>query len=103
MGYNYPWVFSERKREERGEGDVALHIKEGIESHKVERERSSNSFTESLWVESPGLKNRLVVGTCYWPLDQNAEGALEMQKEIREESKSENIIIGDFTFQLLTG
>lgn len=60
-------------------------LKRDIESHNLERMKGLlNPYTESVWVEIPGLKNSLELEACCHPPDQNTEGHFEMQEEIRK-------------------
>ena len=88
-----------RDREGRIGGGVAIYVKEGIESSKIEIEGGPDSTIESLWVKLPGQKNDVIVGVCYRPPDQTIEGDLEMGKQFREVTKKDKVVImGDFNY-----
>lgn len=45
------------------------------------------------------MKNNFVLGICYCPPDQNAEGDFEMGKEIREVAKGKGAeLMGNFNY-----
>lgn len=46
-----------------------MHVKEGIESSKIEIKKEAGSSTELLWVAILGPKSTLVLRTCYCPPD----------------------------------
>nr|GFB50161.1 hypothetical protein [Tanacetum cinerariifolium] len=88
-----------RDREGRVGGGVAIYVKEGLESTRVELEGESDSSVESLWIRLLGSKSNVIVGACYRPPDQKPEGDLEMRKQIREVSTRDRVVVmGDFNY-----
>lgn len=95
MGYK----LHRRDREGHVHGGVAICVKEGVESSKVDIESGSHSTIQLLWVKLPGWKSEVILGPCYRPPDQKPEGDLEMRKETRQMLRRDRVVImGDFTY-----
>lgn len=75
-------------------GDVTLHVKEGIESNKLEIPQNADPSTGVIF----GPKNNLVLRTfCCCP-DQIAQGHTERKNEFKEASKIGIVVMDDFCY-----
>ena len=88
-----------KDREGRVGGGVALYVREGIHSSKIEKVTELDSLLEMLWVEITGPNGNLTVGVCYRPPDQKIEEDYKMMTGLKMAAKQKNcVVMGDFNY-----
>ena len=79
---------------EEGEG-VILYVKESIQAYEIKLE-SEADYDEVVWCKIVSRNSKLTIGLVYRSPNINEEDNTKIQNAIKEVSKGECIIMGDF-------
>ena len=89
------YVMFRRDRIGRRGGGVILYVKESIQAYEIKLEREANC-DEAVWCKIVSGNSTLTVGLVYRSPNINEEDNTKIQNAIKEVSKGECIIMGDF-------
>ena len=89
------YVMFIRDRIGRWAEGVILYIKESIQAYEIKLERESNC-NEAVWCNIVTGNSTLTIGLVYRNPNINEEDNRKLQNAIKEVSKGECIIMGDF-------
>ena len=78
----------------RGEG-VILYVKESIQAYEIKLEGESD-YDEAVWCKIVSGNSKLTIGLVYRSPNINEADNIKIQNAIKEVSKGECIIMGDF-------
>ena len=84
-----------RDRIGRRGGGVILYVKESIQAYEIKLE-SEADYDEAVWCKIVSGNSKLTIGLVYRSPNINEEDNTKMQNAIKEVSKGECIIMGDF-------
>ena len=84
-----------RDRIGRRGGGVILYIKESIQVYEIKLEKEANC-DETVWCNIDTGNSTLTIGLVYRSPNINEEDNRKLQNTIKELSKGECIIMGDF-------
>ena len=87
-------MFRKDRRERRG-GGVILYIKESIQAYEIIL-KSEVDCEEAIWCYIVTIKSTLTIGVVYRSPNIGQEEDVKSQKAIREVSKGECVMMGDF-------
>ena len=87
-------MFRKDRRERRG-GGVILYIKESIQAYEITLKSEADSV-EAIWCNIVTRNSTLTIGVVYRSPNIGQEEDVKLQKAIREVSKGECVIMGDF-------
>ena len=90
------YVMFRRDRIGRRGGGFILYVKESIQAYKIKLERKEY-FDEAVWCKIVSGISKLTIGLVYRSPNINEEDNAKIQKAIKEVSKGECIIMGDFS------
>ncbi|XP_050709044.1 uncharacterized protein LOC126993921 [Eriocheir sinensis] len=80
-------------------GGVALFIRDNLKC-VINNSIKEDSNTESLWVETIGRKEKLVIGVLYRPPNLTRDSSQPLLQEISGASRYRNVcVIGDFNYR----
>ena len=89
------YVMFRRDRIGRRGGGVILYVKESIQAYEIKLE-SEADYDEAVWCKIVSGNSKLTIGLVYRSPNINEEDNTKMQNAIKEVSKGECIIMGDF-------
>ena len=89
------YVKFRKDRQERRGGGVILYIKESIQAYEITL-KSEADCEEAIWCNIVTRNSTLTIGVVYHSPNIGQEEDVKLQKVIREVSKGECVIIGDF-------
>ena len=89
------YVMFRRDRKGRRGGGVVLDVKEYIQAYEIKLEREAN-YDEAVWCKIVSRNSKLTTGLVYRNPNINEECNTKIQNAIKEVSKGECIIMGDF-------
>ena len=89
------YVMFRRDRIGRRGGGVILYVKESIQAYEIQLERKAH-YDEAVWYKIVSGNSKLTVGLVYRSPNINEEDNTKIQNAIKEVSKGECIIMGDF-------
>ena len=84
-----------RDRIGRSGGGSILTGKESIQADEIKLEREAN-YDEAVWCKIVSGNSKLTIGLVYRSPNINEEGNIKIQNAIKEVSKGECVIMGDF-------
>ena len=84
-----------RDRIGRKGGGVILYVKEYIQAYEIQLEREADC-DEAVWRKIVSGNSKLTIGLVYRSPNINKEDNTKIQNAIKEVSKGECIIMGDF-------
>ena len=84
-----------RDRIRRRGGGVILYINESIQAYEIKLKREANCY-EAVWCNVVTGNSTLTIGLVYLSPSINEEDNAKVQNAIKEVSKGECIIMGDF-------
>ena len=84
-----------RDRIGRRGGGVILYVKESIQAYEIKLE-SEADYDEAVWCKIFSGNSKLTIGLVYRSPNINEEDNTKIQNVIKEVSKGECIIMGDF-------
>ena len=87
-------MFSRDQIRRRGRG-VILYVKESIQAYEIKLEREAD-YDEAVWCKIVSGNSKLTIGLVYRSPSINEEDNTKIQNAIKEVSKRERIIMGDF-------
>ena len=87
-------MFREDRRERRG-GGVILYIKKYIQAYEITLKREADC-EEAIWTNIVTRNSTLTIGVVYSSPNIGQEEDVKLKKAIREVSKGECVIMGDF-------
>ena len=90
------YVMFRRDRIGRRGGGVILYIKKSIQADEIKLEREADR-DEAVWGKIVSGNSKLTIGLVYRSLNINEEDNTTIQNAIKEVSKGECIIMGDFS------
>ena len=93
-------MFRKDRRERRGRG-VILYIKESIQVYEITLKSEADSV-EAIWCNIVTRNSTLTIGVVYRSRNIGQEEDVKLQKAIREVSKGECVIMGDFNHGHMT-
>ena len=76
-------------------GGVILYVKESIQAYEIKLERKAD-YDEAVWCKIVSGNSKLTIGLVYRSPNINEEDNTKVQNAIKEVSKGEGIIMGDF-------
>ena len=91
-------VMLKKDRIGRRGGGVILHIKESVQAYEVKLEREADC-DEAVWCNIVTGNSTLTIGLVYRSLNINEEDNTKTQNAIKEVSKGECIIMGEFNHE----
>ena len=74
---------------------VILYVRESIQAHEITLEREAD-YDEAVWCKIVSRNSKLTIGLVYRSPNINEEDNTKIQNAIKEVSKGECIITGDF-------
>ena len=89
------YVMFRRDRIGRRGGRVILYVNESIQAYEIKLEREADC-DEVAWCKIVSGNSKLTIGLVYRCPNINEEDNIKMQNTIKEVSKGECIIMGDF-------
>ena len=89
------YVMFRKDRIGRRGGGVILHVKESIQAYKIKLEREAD-YDEAVWCKLVSGNKKLTIGLVYESPNINENDNTKIQNAIKEVSKGECIIMGDF-------
>ena len=89
------YVMFRRDRIGRRGGGVILYVKEYIQAYEIKLEREAD-YDEAVWCKIVSGNSKLTIGLVYRSPNINEEDNTKLQNAIKEVSKGECIIMGDF-------
>ena len=89
------YVMFRRDRMGRRGGGVILYVKDSIQAYEIKLERKAD-YDEVVWCKIVSGNSKLTIGLVYRSPNINEEDNTKIQNAIKEVSKGECIIIGDF-------
>ena len=89
------YVMFRRNRIGRRGGGVILYVKESIQAYEIKLE-SEADYDEAVWCKIVSGSKKLTIGLVYRSPIINEEDNTKIQNAIKEVSKGECIIMGDF-------
>ena len=89
------YVMFRRDRIGRRGGGVILYVKESIQAYEIKLE-SEADYDEAVWCKIVAGNSKLTIGLVYRSPNINEEDNTKIQNAIKEVSKGEFIIMGDF-------
>ena len=89
------YVMFRRDRIGRRGGGIILYVKESIQAYKINLGREAN-WDEAVWCYIVTGNSTLTIGLVYRSPSINKEDNRKLQNAIKEVSKGECIITGDF-------
>ena len=89
------YVMFRRDRIGRRRGGVILYVKESIQAYEIKLEREAD-YDEAVWCKIISGNKKLNIGLVYRSPNINEEDNTKMQNAVKEVSKGECIIMGDF-------
>ena len=89
------YVMFRRDRLGRRGGGVILYVKESIRAYEIQLERKAH-YDEAVWYKIVSGNSKLNIGLVYRSPNLNEEDNTKIQNAIKEVSKGECIIMGDF-------
>ena len=89
------YVMFRRDRMGRRGGRVILYVKESIQAYEIKLEREAD-YDEAVWCKIVSGNSKLTIGLVYRSTNINEEDNKKIQNAIKEVSKGECIIMGDF-------
>ena len=89
------YVMFRRDRIGRRGGGVILYVKESIQAYEIKLE-SEADYDEAVWCKIVSGNKKLTIGLVYRSPNINEEDNTKIQNVIKEVSKGECIIMGDF-------
>ena len=89
------YVMFRRDRIGRRGGGVILYVKESIQADEIKLE-SEADYNEAVWCKIVSGNSKLTIGLVYRSPNLNEEDNTTIQNAIKEVSKGECIIMGDF-------
>ena len=89
------YVMFRRVRIGRRGGGVILYVKESIQADEIELEREADC-NEAVWCKIVSRNSTLTIGLVYRSPNISKEDNINIQNAIKEVSKGECIIMGDF-------
>ena len=84
-----------RDRIGRRGGGVILYVKESIQAYEIKLQRNTD-YDETVWCKIVSGNSKLTIGLVYRSPNINEEDNTKTQHVIKEVSKGECIIMGDF-------
>ena len=84
-----------RDRIGRRGGGVILYVKESIQAYEIKLQRNTD-YDETVWCKIVSGNSKLTIGLVYRSPNINEEDNTKTQHVIKEISKGECIIMGDF-------
>ena len=84
-----------RDRIGRRGGGVILYVKESIQAYEIKLEREADC-DEAVWCKIVSGNSKLTIGLVYQSPNINEENNTKIQNAIKEVSKGECFIMGDF-------
>ena len=89
------YVLFRRDRIGRRGGGVILYVKESIQAYEIKLE-SKADYDVAVWCKIVSGNSKLTIGLVYRSSNINEENNTKIQNAIKEVSKGECIIMGDF-------
>ena len=89
------YVMFRRDRIGRRGGGVILYVKEYIQAYEIKLERKAD-YDKSIWCKIVSENKRLTIGLVYRSPNINEHDNTKIQNAIKEVSKGECIIMGEF-------
>ena len=89
------YVMFRKDRIGRRGGGVILYVKESIHAYEIKLEREADC-DEAVWCKIVSGNSKLTIGLVYPSPNINEEGNTKIKNAIKEVSKGECIIMGDF-------
>ena len=89
------YVMFRRDRIGRRGGGVILYVKESIQAYEIKLE-SEADYDEAVWCKIVSGNSKLTIGLVYRSPNTNEADNTKIQNAIKEVSKEECIIMGDF-------
>ena len=89
------YVIFRRYRIGRRGGGVILYVKESIQAYEIKLE-SKADYDEAVWCKIVSGNSKLTIGLVYRSPNINEQDNTKLQNAIKEVSKGECIIMGDF-------
>ena len=89
------YVMFRRDRIGRRGGGVILYVKESIQAYEIKLE-SEADYDEAIWCKIVSGNSKLTIGLVYRSPNINEADHTKIQNAIKEVSKGECIIMGDF-------
>ena len=89
------YVMFRRDRIGRRGGGVILYVKESIQAYEIKLEREADC-DEAVWCKIVSGNSKLTIGLVYRSPNINEEDNTKIKNAIKEVSKGECIIMGDF-------
>ena len=96
------YVKCRKDRRERRGGGVILYIKESIKAYEITL-KSEADCEEAIWCNILTRNSTLTIGVVYRSPNIGQDEDVKLQKAIREVSKGECVIMGDFTMVIFSG
>ena len=84
-----------RDRIGRRGGGVILYVKESIQAYEIKLEREAD-YDEAVWCKIVSENLKVIIGLVYQSPNINEDDNTKIQNAIKEVSKGECIIMGDF-------
>ena len=84
-----------RDRIGRRGGGVILYVKGSIQAYEIKLERVA-AYDEAVWCKIDSRYKKLTIGLVYRSPNINKEDNTKLQNAIKEVSKGECLIMGDF-------
>ena len=89
------YVMFRRDRIGRRGGEVILYVKKSIQAYEIKLERKAD-YDEAVWCKIVSGNSKLTIGLVYRSPNINEKDNTKIQNAIKEVSKGECIIMGDF-------
>ena len=89
------YIMFRRDRIGRRGGGVILYVKESIQAYEIKLEREAG-YDEAVWRKIVSGNSKITIGLVYRSPNINEEDNTKIQNAIKEVSKGECIIMGDF-------
>ena len=89
------YIMFRRDRIGRRGGGVILYVKESIQAYEIKLEKEAD-YDEAVWCKIVSGNSKLIIGLVYQSPNINEEDNTKIQNAIKEVSKGECIIMGDF-------
>ena len=86
---------SRRDRIGRRGGGVILYVKESIQAYEIKLEREAD-YDEAVWCKIVSGNKKITIGLVHRSPNINEDDNIKIQNAIKEVSKGECIIMGDF-------
>ena len=89
------YIMFRRDRIGRRGGGVILYVKESIQAYQIKLEREAD-YDEAVWCKTVSGNSKLTIGLVYRSPNINENDNTKIQNTIKEVSKRECVIMGDF-------